>query len=72
MGLQRRISFPLLTSESSPDVNGFCLDWFLDTTTILSQTLDICKVVARNKNNTNAHSRQKEYDTAAFVEISAY
>lgn len=72
LGLQRRIGFPLLTSESSPDVNGFCLDWFLDTTTILSQTLDICKVVARNKNNTNAHSRQEEYNTTVFVEISVH
>ena len=72
LGLQRWISFPLLTSEPSPHIHRFCLDWFLDTTTILSQSLDICKVVARNKNHTNGHSGQKEHDTIVFMEISAY
>ena len=72
LGLQRWISFPLLTSEPSPHIHRFCLDWFLDTTTILSQSLDICKVVARNKNHTNGHSGQKEHDTIVFLEISAY
>jgi hypothetical protein len=54
LGLQGWISLQLLTSQSSPDVHGFCLDWFLDTAAILSETLDIFGVVARNKNNTNA------------------